>query len=416
MKAEIITIGDEILIGQINDTNSQYLASKLNQLGFNVTQITSISDTQDAITSILDERIPHTDLLIFTGGLGPTNDDITKNTLADYFGANLVRNKDVLFHVEEILTSRGIEVGEINRQQADVPDNCEVLFNHHGTAPGMLFRYDDTYIVSFPGVPFEMKPLFENELAPILKEEFELPVRLFKTLHVAGVPESVMATRLEEFEKNLPAQVGLAYLPKPGVLRLRLSVHSLPGKEANQLLEQQCNKLLPLLGDDFFGYDHSTIQKSLGQLLNSANATLATAESCSGGNIARLITSIPGCSSYYKGSVVAYSNEIKQSILDVPGELLITHGAVSKEVVEEMSQRVRQKFGTDYGIATSGIAGPDGGTPEKPVGTIWISVASKLRTVSKCYSLGDHRGRNIERTSMLALNMLRKLLVNSEKR
>lgn len=413
MIAEIIAIGDEILIGQVQDTNSNFLATGLTKLGFQVQRISAISDNHDAIYTMLDEVTQRCDLAIFTGGLGPTNDDITKKTFAEYFQSEMVLDKTVLKNIKEFFQGRGLPLTRLNEEQALVPDNCEVLFNHHGTAPGMLFRYDDTYVVSFPGVPFEMKPLFENELVPVLKSDFELPARVYKTFHLAGIPESMMADKLVYFEADLPAFASLAYLPRPGVLRLRLGVSTSNKEDAERNLKKLSEKLYPYIEPYLFGEDGAELEDIIGAYFTENNITLSTAESCTGGTIAKLITSVPGSSAYFMGSVVAYSNTIKENVLNVPGTLLVEYGAVSREVVESMSQNARKVFNTDYSVATSGIAGPTGRSDEKPVGTVWISVSGKDKTVSKKYNFGGHRGRNIERSSIAALDLLRKFIKNN---
>ena len=361
--------------------------------------------------SALEEAVLRCDLVIFTGGLGPTNDDITKKTFAGFFESKMIVNNDVLRNIESFFVSRGLPLTRLNEEQAEVPDNCEVLFNYHGTAPGMLFRYDGTYVVSFPGVPFEMKPLFLNELKPILEQEFKLPYRLYRTFQLAGIPESMMAEQLTDYESELPDYASLAYLPRPGILRLRLGVCFDKKEDAEVKLEQLSVKILPYIKNYCFSEDEKSLEEVVGDLLNEKGYTLSTAESCTGGTIAQKITSISGSSAYFKGSIVAYSNDIKSGVLEVPEDILIEHGAVSKQVVEKMSQNVRKVFKTDCSIASSGIAGPTGGSKEKPVGTVWISVSTPEKTIAKVFKFGEHRGRNIERASLAALDMLRKALI-----
>lgn len=412
MLADIITIGDEILIGQVIDSNSAYIAEQLTSTGFTVRQIRSISDKESDIINALDDVIQNTDLVIITGGLGPTNDDITKKTLAKYFDSRLVIDKEVLDHVISLLTSRGINPGEINRKQAEIPHNCQILFNHHGTAPGMLFKKDNKVIVSLPGVPFEMKSLIDDQLLPYLIENFIFPAKVQKTFLTSGVPESVMAERLAAFESALPENARLAYLPSPGVLRLRLSISGNNKDYINREFKKLESNLIALLGEDLFGFDKDTIEGVIGDLLKNLNMSLSTAESCTGGAIAKRITSISGASVYFKGSVVAYDNSIKVKVLDVNAEALERFGAVSEQVVLQMASGISELMNTDFSVATSGIAGPAGGSIEKPVGTTWIAVKSPLGSKASKFQFGEHRGRNILRASITALNLLRKEIMN----
>lgn len=408
MNCEIITIGDEILIGQVIDTNSAFIASELNSIGIRIQQILSVSDKEQVILDAISNAINNADLVIITGGLGPTNDDITKKTLAKYFNTPLVRNPDILEFVTNLLERRGVPMLEINRSQADLPENCIPLFNKNGTAPGMLFNtHNGKVLISLPGVPFEMKALITDEVIPWLKRNFKLPARLQKTFLTTGVPESTMAVRLTDFENELPKLFSLAYLPSPGLLRLRLSISGKTVDAVKLLFDEQCKKLENLLGSDLFGYDEDTLESVIGQLLKVNKFTVCTAESCTGGNIAQLITSVPGASEYFKGSIVAYSNCIKEGILKVSKSDLDNFGAVSKQVVVQMAENVKKIFNTDFGIATSGIAGPTGGTEDKPVGTVWVAIASPRTTLAIKLQLGEHRGRTITRSSLAALNMLR---------
>ncbi len=416
MTANIITIGDEILIGQIVDTNSAFIATELNKIGIKVNQILSISDNKEHIVSTLDRVMEQCDLIILTGGLGPTNDDITKFTLASYFGVGLKRSKVALENIKGILHHRGAKFTELNSTQADVPENCTVLNNAHGTAPGMLFQENNKVIVSFPGVPFEMKALLCDELIPWLKSNYTMPVIKHKTFMTTGVPESTMAMRLSDFEKNLPAHMYLAYLPSPGVLKLRLNSSGKDLKAIESELNEKSIELEQLLGNDLFGYDGARMEEVIGKLLLAQKATLSAAESCTGGNISHLITEISGASTYFKGGVVAYSNEIKANILGVDQRILAKYGAVSKEVVIEMAKGIKKVMNTEYSIATSGIAGPAGGTEDKPVGTVWIAVSSPRATIPIKVNFGNHRERTILRSSIAAMNLLRlELQKNVEK-
>jgi nicotinamide-nucleotide amidase len=408
MKADIITIGDEILIGQVVDTNSAFIASEFDRSGIYVRRIHSIPDIENDIISTLDESLQNSDIIILTGGLGPTNDDITKKTLTKYFGGKLVLHKESWENLKKFFRYRGIEISERNKKQAEVPDNCQVLTNHSGTAPGMMFHKNDKLVVSLPGVPFEMKELIVEQVIPYIQEEFKLPVRFHKTILTIGIGESYLADQIRDWEEKLSSEFRLAYLPSPGMVRLRLSISGSNRDELNKMFNTEVETLTTLIGNDcIYGLDEDTLEKVVGKMLLENKCTLSVAESCTGGEISHLITSVPGSSSYFKGSVTAYANEIKASILNVPDSLIREYGAVSKEVVEAMARGVQKLMKTDFSIATSGIAGPDGGTPEKPVGTTWIAIATPERIVSQNFLMGEHRGRNISKASLTALNMLR---------
>ncbi len=408
MQADIITIGDEILIGQIVDTNSAFIASEFNKTGIRIRQILSVSDKEESIRVALKESLEHVQLVIITGGLGPTNDDITKNTLAKFFNSKLIRNKEVEKDVENFFAHRGNSIIELNRSQADVPDNCHVINNLNGTAPGMLFQTSEgKVVVSLPGVPFEMIAMIQNGVIPWIKEHFEIPVILNKTFLTTGIAESVLAERLISFEKNLPSNFSLAYLPSPAIVKLRLGVQGDKLEFIRNEFESYSKQLENNLGENLFGYNDDTLESVVGVLLKNNNFTLSTAESCTGGNIANLITSVSGASEYFKGSIVAYSNEVKMNILGVNKDDLDKFGAVSEQVVTQMADRVKKLLNTDFAIATSGVAGPTGGSPEKPVGTVWIAIASPTNTSAIKINVGNHRGRNITRSSLAALNLLR---------
>lgn len=411
MLAEIITIGDEILIGQVVDTNSAFLAAELNKAGIRVGQITSISDQRDPILNALDEAAKRAGLVVITGGLGPTSDDITKQILADYFHTKLVLKKEVLDHIRKLLTARGVEVNERNIRQAELPENCRLLHNASGTAQGMWFEKKGTVFISLPGVPFEMESIMKDFALPQIKEFFHIPPLRHITILTHGLAESAMALKIESWEKALPASVRLAYLPSPGILRLRLSCFDPELKNNMELLTEESAKLHTLIAEHIFGYDNDSIEEVAGRLLREKKRTLAVAESCTGGKIASLITSVPGCSDYFLGSVTAYSNTSKCAILGVNPVSIQSHGAVSQVVVEEMAHGVRERFGADISIATTGIAGPSGGSIEKPVGTIWIAIATGQTMRSEKLSLGEHRGRNINKAAVAALFMLRKELM-----
>jgi nicotinamide-nucleotide amidase len=409
MRAEIITIGDELLIGQVIDTNSAWMAEQLNMIGIKVHQITSISDNRDHILTTLADASARVQLILITGGLGPTKDDITKHTLCDYFNTSLVFSDLAYKNVEKLFAARGFAVSELNRQQAMVPANCRVISNPNGTAPGMWFENDGCIYVSIPGVPFEMKAIMEQEIIPQLLDKLN-KVIIHRTILTEGVGESHLASEIEPWEDSLPSFIKLAYLPQPGMVRLRLTAYGTNRDELQQAVSKAEKELYPYAGKYIFGYDDDTMESVTGQLLRKKRATLSTAESCTGGNIAQLITSIAGSSDYFKGSIVAYSNEIKEQFVGVPHQVLADFGAVSEQTVRAMAEGIRIRFSTDYAIAVSGIAGPGGGTTEKPVGTTWIAVATPTGTVARKFLFGDHRGRNIRKASVAALNMLRKTL------
>ncbi len=411
MKAEIITIGDEILIGQVVNSNASWIADALTGLGINVTRHISIADDFDEIVQILMETEDRADLVFLTGGLGPTSDDITKQTLAEYFNCQLSENEEALDRIKAFLLRRKVEMNKLNREQALLPDNCIIIPNRYGTASGMWFSRNDTQYLSMPGVPYEMESMMSGYILPRLKKQYKLPAIIHKTVLVQGIAESHLANMLQEFESTLPQEVKLAYLPSPGRVRLRLTSGGEDEKAVKTIVQDQIDRLITYIPDGyFFGFEDEQLERIVGTMLRRNKKTLAIAESCTGGNIAHMITSVPGSSKYFLGSVVAYSDYVKKSVLGVRETSLKNHGAVSRQVVEQMAMGIIKRYGADYAIATSGIAGPDGGTPGKPVGTTWIAVASDEKTESALFNLGDHRGRNIQKASMTGLNMLRKLI------
>ena len=414
MEADLITIGDEILIGQIVDTNSAWMAQKLNDEGINIRQIISISDQPSHILETLSESGSKASIVLVTGGLGPTKDDRTKSALCTFFETHLIENKDVLEHIIQLLTPRGVVINNLNREQALVPATATVLTNKQGTAPGLWFDHNGTVFVFMPGVPFEMKYLMEYEVIPRIQQIFNTLTISHRTVLIQGLPESMLAERIEDWENNLPESIRLAYLPSPQSMRLRLSARGKDKANLLELIEQEIEKLTKIIPDYIYGYEEESLAGNLGKMLIIRNMTVSVAESCTGGNISHFFTSNPGSSAYFKGGVVAYSNEIKSNILGIDPELITKHGAVSKEVVEAMAVSVNQLFNTDFAIATSGIAGPNGGTAEKPVGTVWIAVAGAGLVVSKIYNFGDNRERTIIRSSQTGLNMLRLLLLKKE--
>lgn len=414
MKAEIISIGDELLIGQVINTNASWMATLLNQSGISVVRITTISDEEQDILHALEDAGHRAEIVLITGGLGPTNDDITKEVLARYFKGKLVLHQPSLAQIEQLFKARNIPMTEVNKRQAEIPDNCEPIPNSNGTAPGMWFEKEASVYVSMPGVPFEMKAMMQDFILPKLLKKFRAGNIIHKTILTHGVGESYLAEIISDWENSLPTHIKLAYLPQPGIVRLRISATGEDRKALINEVNHYSNELHRQIPRLIFGYDDTSMEEVVGKLLMENGHTLSTAESCTGGYIAHMITSVAGSSAYYKGSVVSYANVVKESLLGVPAHLLEDFGAVSQQVVEAMALGAKARINTDFALATSGIAGPDGGTPEKPVGTIWIAVAGPEGLTSKLLTLGEHRGRNIRRTALAALNMLRLVLTNKD--
>ena len=407
MKSTIITIGDEILIGQIVDTNSVSIAKQLNEAGIVVHEKCSIGDNADEITATLRRAMLSSQVVILTGGLGPTKDDITKKTLAAFFGCGMRFDEAVATHVERMLAARDIEFNALNRSQAEVPTACTVLFNRHGTAPGMWFEREGRVVVSLPGVPFEMEHLMREEVMPRLKERFDLRQIVHRTLITAGLPESILAKRIEPWEDALPDWLKLAYLPAAGIVRLRLSAYEVEGDRAAREIEARFAALQRLIPDYVVGFETATVEEQVHRLLTARGATLAVAESCTGGRIASKFTAMAGASAYFLAGVVSYSNEAKTALLGVDAELIRRHGAVSEPVARAMAEGARRAAEADYALATTGIAGPTGGTAEKPVGTVWIALATPERTIAVCRDCGTDRGQVIDRATAYAVRMLR---------
>ena len=407
MKVEIITIGDELLIGQVVDTNSAWMAKILNDNGFQVVRKTSIGDDAGDIKDAIKDACNRTPIVLVTGGLGPTKDDITLKTLCEYFDTSLYFSQEVYAHIEKMFQRRGFTMNELTRNQAFVPEKATVIFNDTGTAPCTWFECDDTVLVSMPGVPFEMKWLMENEVLPRLKKKYHRDVYIkHRTISVSGIPEAALAIKLTDFENNLPPFVKLAYLPQSGIIRLRLSAYCESEKIAEETISSLHQQLKEILQIYLIADLDKNIEVSIGEKLRAKGLTVGTAESCTGGAIAALLTSVPGSSDYFRGSIIAYSNEVKHRLLGVSNNDLALYGAVSKQVVEQMAQGVLQALGCDYSIATSGIAGPSGGTMEKPVGTVWIAVASKDAVISRKFHFTAIREQNIQRAVNSALIML----------
>lgn len=410
MTAEIITIGDEILIGQIIDTNSAFLAKEFNKIGISIYQITSVQDDKAHILKALDEAEGNADIIIITGGLGPTKDDITKLTLCEYFNDTLVENAEVLANVEHLFSKYiKIPISDINRQQALVPSQSKVLMNKYGTAPGMWMEKNGKVFVSLPGVPYEMKALINDEVIPKLRRKFKFPFILHKTFLTYGLGESAIAGRIEAFENKLPEFIKLAYLPSLGRVRLRISAKSSDKALVEAEIEKQVNLLLPLVKDIFVGFEEdNSIEAIIGQRLTEIGKTLAIAESCTGGRIAQVFTANAGASKYFKGSIVSYATESKIKILEVPKEDIEKYSVVSKEVAEAMAINVRSLFNSDYGLSTTGNAGPTKGDSDADVGTVWIAIASKDKVISEVFNFGNHREKVIIKATNKVFELLQK--------
>ena len=416
IKASIITIGTELLIGQTIDTNSAWIGQELNKIGIWVKRRVAVADDYNDICTALDEESRHADIILITGGLGPTADDITKPLLCKYFGGKMIVDKNVLQHITQLFQKYNRPLLERNLKQAEVPDVCTVIPNPLGTAPGMWFIKNKKIFIGMPGVPYEMKSMMIDTILPKLSQQCTLPIITHKTLVTADIAESVLAERIQDFENNLPANIQLAYLPNHSMVRLRLTAIGENKIHVYNELDTQFNKLKKQVHDVMIADEDLSIQEIIGKILMDKKATVATAESCTGGYIAHLITSIAGSSAYYKGSVISYANEVKQSMLNVSQHNLDTFGAVSEQVVTEMVKSVLQTMHTDYAIATSGIMGPTGGTAEKPVGFVWIAVGDQHKIVSKSFQCRFDRLKNIELTAMNALNLLRKFVINEFER
>lgn len=412
--AEIITIGDEILYGQTLDTNAHWMSGCLDEASIRVVRRTTCGDEEGEILKAFAEAELSADIILITGGLGPTSDDLTKPCLAKYFNAEIVVNQEALAQLEAYMTSRGRELNALTRIQASLPDNCEVVPNERGTAAGMWFNKGGKIFVAMPGVPHEMKFMMTHHVIPRLKQTFALPVIYHKIVRVAGIGESWLAEKIATWEKALPASVKLAYLPTFGDLKLRLTANGQDSEATMLLVQHLIDDLLPMISEHFYGFDNDSLEVVIGRLLVERHARLAIAESCTGGYIAHKITSVPGSSGYFNGGITPYQNEMKIRHLGVNEKTINAHGAVSEETVTEMARNVCAIFDADYGLATSGIAGPEGGTPEKPVGTIWIACTHKDVTMTKKLQLTKDRDVNIRLTSVMALHLLFQRLLKND--
>jgi nicotinamide-nucleotide amidase len=412
VNASIIAIGDELLIGQVTDTNSPWMSQRLNNAGIAVIKRVAVGDSYDEIWKTLDKESEDADIILITGGLGPTSDDITKLVLCDYFGGKMVVNEDALKNVKYLFQQVFKRpVSAVNFLQAEVPDVCEVIQNKRGSAPGMIFHKGKVLFVSMPGVPYEMQGMMETSVIPMLKEKFELPVIVHRTILTAGIGESALAEVIKEFEDALPHDVKLAYLPNYGMVRLRLSTSGFDRKLIEENINQYFQELKSLTEKYLVTDVDDSMPVVLGKILRTKNKTVSTAESCTGGYISHLITLVPGSSEYYTGSIISYSYDVKQTLLGVQENTLTTYGAVSEETVTEMLKGLLEKLNTDYGVAVSGIMGPAGGTDDKPVGTVWMAVGNKENHQAQKINLRFNRERNIEVTGIMALNFLRKFIL-----
>ena len=410
MIAEIISIGEELLIGQTTNSNASWLASRLNRLGIPVYRISDIADDPGQILEMLGLASERADLVLVTGGLGPTRDDVTKTAICQFFNCRMVTDPAVESDNELFFRKRGLEMNELNRRQSLVPEGARVIRNPYGTAPGLWFEREGKLLVFMPGVPHEMKHMVEDHLEAYLKARFAGNHIIHRTILTQGIGESFLAEKISDWEDQLPDHIRLAYLPSPGVVKLRLSAAGPDEAFLKKSMDEAEEVLRNLIPQYIWGRDDERLEEVVGQMLAKAGKSLATAESCTGGHIAAKITGIPGCSAWFRGSVVAYSNQVKHELLNVPNEMISRFGAVSREVAEAMALGARERLHADWSVAVSGIAGPDGGSPEKPVGTVWIAVSGADVTESKLHQFGDTRERNIVRAGVAALGMLKKLL------
>lgn len=411
--AELLTIGDEILYGQIVDTNAQWMSVELTNAGIQVIRKTSVGDKEEEILTAFAEAEKRADIILITGGLGPTSDDLTKPCLAKYFNCDIKLHKEALAEVTEFFKSRGRELTDINRKQAELPVCCEKITNVMGTAPGMWFERNEKVFASMPGVPHEMKRMMTDTIIPKLRKVYQTPSIHHKMIRTVGIGESFLAEKIAAWEVALPKHIRLAYLPSLGEVKLRLTAIGKDLATLQQETDVLTEKLKPLAGEYIFGYDDDPLEVVIGKALRKKKLTLAVAESCTGGYLSHLITSIPGSSDYFLGSIVPYAYDIKTRQLGVKPETLEQYGAVSEPTIIEMANLVRAKFNTDIGVATSGIAGPGGATPDKPVGTVWIAYSDKYQTVTKKLQLSKDRMVNIRMSSVAALNLIRQWMPKS---
>lgn len=413
MQAEIIAIGDELLIGQTVDTNSTFIAAQLNQIGVHVYQKRAIADKEELIKLALDTLHKNTSIVIMTGGLGPTNDDITKKTLNEYFGGELMLDQIVFENIARLYESFNRPPDEVQRQQALLPNNCKALINDLGTASGMHFTNSHVHYFSLPGVPYEAEHLIVDRIIPWISANLNAGSVVHKTLLTQGVAESELASKLVEFEKGLPENISLAYLPSPGMVKLRLSSYKGDSLIAASVIDKLGIQLKERLGNVIYGENAESLEQLVGQLLTKDSKSISLAESCTGGQIASLVTSVPGSSQYFKGSIVSYFESVKSEVLGISSQLIAEHGVVSEEVAIAMAEASRKLFKTDYAISTTGISGPDGGSLEIPVGSVWIAISSEKRSKAWFFRFGNNRERNNRKAAVTALNLLRREIQKS---
>ncbi|MDR6561842.1 MULTISPECIES: competence/damage-inducible protein A [unclassified Arcicella] len=407
IRAEIITIGDEILYGQITDTNTQWISAELDKIGIRTVRKSSVGDTQEAILQIFNEATQRAELVIVTGGLGPTKDDITKKTFCKYFNTTLEVHPEALTDLQDFFRKRGREVTGLNLGQAELPANATYIKNTMGTAPGMWFEQNGVVYISMPGVPYEMKGLMTLSLLPKIQAYFKTPVIFHKVIRTVGIGESLLAEMIDAWEDALPPHIRLAYLPSMGSVKLRLTGFGEDIALLEKQVEEEFQKVLPTIQSYVYGYGNEELEEAIGRLLKEKGLTVSVAESCTGGYLGHQFTKVAGSSAYFMGGILSYDNSVKINQLSVKPETLVQFGAVSEETVVEMSENIRKLCNTTFGLATSGIAGPDGGTPDKPVGTIWIAIATESKTITKKLQLGGFREQNIHLTAINILNLLR---------
>lgn len=410
IRAEIITIGDEILYGQITDTNSQWISAELDKLGIKTVRKSSVGDTEQAILDIFEESSKRADVVFVTGGLGPTKDDITKKTFCKYFNSKIIDHPQAKLDVEAYFQKRNFVLSQTNESQYQLPSNATYIQNTMGTAPGMWFDHEGVIYVSMPGVPYEMKGLMSLSILPKLQEHFKTPVIFHKVIRTIGIGESTLAEMIDAWEDALPSHIKLAYLPSMGSVRLRLTGFGEDLKIIEKQVEEEFDKVFPTIQQFVYGYGKDELEEVIGRILTEKKQTVAVAESCTGGYLGHQFTKVSGSSAYFMGGILAYDNSVKINQLSVNPDTLLNHGAVSEETIKEMAENIRKKLNTTYGLATSGIAGPNGGTPEKPVGTIWIAIATENQTITKKLSFGGFREQNIHLTTLNILNLLRSIL------
>lgn len=412
VRAEIITIGDEILYGQILDTNTQWISLELDKLGIKTIRKSSVGDQASEITQILQEASSRADIVFITGGLGPTKDDLTKKVLADFFDCSLAMHTEALQDVTEFFAKRGRELSDINRDQALLPTKAQFVPNKQGTAPCMWFEEKGLIWVSMPGVPFEMKAIMENEVLPRVMKHFKTPVIFHKVIKTVGIGESYLSDLIQDWELSLPAHIKLAYLPSLGIVKLRLTAFGDDLKSLSADVETELARVMPLISSYVFGYEKEELAEVVGELLRKSKASLGVAESCTGGHLAHQFTQISGSSDYFTGGIVSYANQVKMEQLGVSASILSEFGAVSEPCIRAMAEGAHKVLGTTYSLATSGIAGPTGGTEEKPVGTVWIALAHPEGVITRKLQLAGTRMQNIHMTSLASINLLRRFLLH----